>query len=202
MIADFIVVPPGGVAAKQLTGQYGEVVFATRAGAPGGIPYAIKAQGFCGEKKDIGGSVRLRRAQKAALASGRPWYYSVDHQHRIYREVVLLRYLCSPYFGRAPHPNIVYLHTVRAHLPPERNKDGGVCLVMENGGTTLSSLLRATAETAFPPGAVIRRVTEERVALPLREVRDLCWQLLQGLLYVRVPRAFACPVPHPSSLAL
>ena len=59
MIRDFCAVQPLGVPAKQLAGQYGEVVFATRAGAPAGVaPFAIKAQGFCGEKKDIATSLR------------------------------------------------------------------------------------------------------------------------------------------------
>jgi hypothetical protein len=180
-------------------GQYGEVAFATRGGAPG-QPFAIKMMGFTGLKKDIKTSIEAHRHVK------KQGTYELDHQVRVYREAVLLRYLSSPFFGRPPHPNVAFMHVLRAHLPREPQADTGVCLVMENGGTNLSALVRATAQRSPTPGAVLRPIPEDGLVLPLAEVRDLAWQLFQGVLYVCKiecpPRPSPFPFSPPSQLPL
>ena len=166
-------------------GVYGEVAFAARGAAASSgcrccrcdTPFAIKASPFCGERKGIADSI------KAGVHVKLPGVYGTDHQQRIYREAVLLRY-----FSLAPHPNLVRLLDLRCHLREPARSEGGVCLVMENAGTSVHTLMRANPGTAAAErptmGSVLREIPESGLVLPLGEVRDLCWQLLQGLRYI------------------
>ena len=92
------------------------------------------------------------------------------------------------YFSLAPHPNLVRLLDLRCHLREPARSEGGVCLVMENAGTSVHTLMRANPGTAAAErptmGSVLREIPESGLVLPLGEVRDLCWQLLQGLRYI------------------
>ena len=88
---------------------------------------------------------------------------SGEHAKRLFREMVLLRYLCSPFFGHV-HPNLVTLFDVRAARPLPA--DAFVYMLMNNAGSSLKSIVRA------------------RDDFSLEQVRDLAWQLLLALHYV------------------
>ena len=147
-------------------GQYGQVGLgrAVEGGAGAGQPLAIKRElVFSAELPPEHAKRECARATQAFNSRRSFTHARSSFPSGIYRELVIMRHLCSPLSGRA-HPNLVPLLDVRgppAPLPPVT----AVFLVMPQCGDSLSHL-RAKLPLALPV------------------VRDLCWQLLQALRYV------------------
>ena len=100
---------------------------------------------------------------------------SVQHAKRIYRELVVLRHLCCPRVGRV-HPNLVQLLDVCAPFPERLPNNAFLCLVMDDGGRTISRVRDPNPKRDNP--------STQFEVLDLATVRDLAWQLLQGVFYM------------------
>ena len=108
----------------------------------------------------------------------------VEHSKRIYREIVIQRYLCSPLSGHA-HPNIVMLKDVRARAPLPPHADAFVFLAMNNAGRSLGSIISGRwVEMVKKDPPLHHQLIAPLLTFSLAEVRDITWQLLLALAYL------------------